>query len=123
MKIYLAHSKKMNYINQLYNPIKRSFFYSNYEFYFPYEESNQSYNTYDYYKQFDLVIAEVSKAETGIGIELGFAYSLNIPILCFYKKGSKYSSSLKSITNIFVEYDDVEDFILKLYLYIDKKII
>lgn len=121
MKVYLSHSKKMDYINELYNPIKEAFFLNRYDFYFPHEKSSKSFNGFDYYKQFGVIIAEVSQTGTGIGIELGFAYSLNIPIICFYKKGTKYANSLKSVTDKFFEYDSIEDFLFKLYIALENR--
>lgn len=48
---------------------------------------------------------------TGQGIELGWADYAKTPILCIYKKGTDISSSLKFITNQFIEYESVEDMI------------
>lgn len=121
MKVYLSHSKKMDYINELYKPIKEAFFLKEYDFYFPHEKNSKILNGFDYYRNFDVIIAEVSQTGTGIGIELGFAYSLNIPIICFYKKGTKYANSLNSVTNKFFEYDSIDDFLFKLSLYLKNK--
>lgn len=65
-------------------------------------------------ENYDLVIAEVSLPTTGLGIELGWADYSNTPILCIYEKGSKFSSSLKFITNNFIEYDNSKDLIEKI---------
>ena len=61
-----------------------------------------------------MLIAEVSLPATGQGIELGWADYANTPILCIYEKKSKISSSLKFITNNFIEYENTEDMINKL---------
>lgn len=121
MKVYLAHSKKIDYINELYKPIKDAFFLKEYNFIFPHEKSSKSLNGFDFYKDIDIMIAEVSESGTGIGIELGFAYSLNIPILCFYKKGCKYANSINSVTKNIVEYESIDDLLFKIYILIDKK--
>ena len=62
----------------------------------------------------DLVIAEASLPATGQGIELGWADYATTPILCIYEKGSMISSSIKFITNNFIEYENVEDMINKI---------
>jgi len=49
----------------------------------------------DFYTNLDLFIAEVSYRATGLGIELGWASDDNIPIYCFYKKGTIPNSSFK----------------------------
>lgn len=64
-------------------------------------------------KNCDLVIAEVSIPSTGQGIELGYASYSKTPIVCIYEKGAKVSSSLKFITDKFIEYENTEDMIEK----------
>ena len=122
MKVYLAHSKKVDYINELYKPIKDAFFLKGYNFIFPHEKNSESLNGFDFYKTIDIMVAEVSASGTGIGIELGFAYSLNIPIICFYKKGCKYANSINSVTKNIIEYESIDDLLFKLYILIDRKI-
>lgn len=106
MKIYIAHSKELNYIENLYQPIKNDIQLKNYEILLPHEKSISNYNTRDFYKTLSILIAEVSFPATGMGIELGWAYDDGIPIYCIYKKGTKISSSLKSVTSHFLEYQD-----------------
>lgn len=72
----------------------------------PHEDKNKIINT-------NLVIAEVSLVTTAQGMELGWADYARIPILCIYEKGAKISSSLKFITNHFIEYEDINDMINK----------
>ena len=51
---------------------------------------------------------------TGRGIELGWADLAKTPILCIYEKNVKISSSLKFITNQFIEYENADDMIEKI---------
>ena len=120
MKIYISHSTKYNFIDKLYNPIKKSSLYKNNIFFFPHD-NNDIINTKDIIKTFDLIIADISFPSVGQGIELGWADYTNTPILCIYKKGKEISSSLKFITNLFIEYNDEKDMIKKLEEYIAKK--
>ena len=71
-------------------------------------------------KNYDLVIAEVSLPATSLGIELGWSDYSNTPILCMYEKRSKVSSSLKFITNNFIEYDNSKDSVDKVNDFLDK---
>ena len=58
----------------------------------------------------DLVIADLSQASTGVGIELAMAHLLNKKILCFAKTGSKVSGlALGMIENSVIFYKDSED--------------
>ena len=73
---------------------------------FPHELSRNSYNTRDFYKDIDILIAEVSKPATGLGIELGWAFDDNTKIYCIYKVNEKISNSIKSITTNIFEYNN-----------------
>jgi hypothetical protein len=46
-----------------------------------------------------------------VGIELGWADFLNIPIVCIYKEGAEISGSLSVITKKFLMYTDAENMI------------
>lgn len=107
MNIYIGHPKGINYIDDLYIPIKE--LPSTHNFILPHENNKNSQNDRSFYESLDLFIAEVSIAATGLGIELGWAFDSNVPIICIYKKGSKISGSLKSVTDRFYEYSDNDD--------------
>lgn len=118
MKIYISHSSSYDYINKIYNPIKKSDLSKTNTFFFPHE--NKSENTKDIISSYDLLIAEVSLQSTGQGIEIGWASYSNTPILCIYKKGAEISSSLKFITNHFIEYEDTKDMVGKIKEFLNK---
>lgn len=118
MRIYISHSSSYDYINEVYNPIIKSDLSKTNIFFFPHENKNE--NTKEIISSYDLVIAEVSLPSTGQGIELGWASYEKIPILCIYKKGAKISSSLKFITNQFIEYENKEDMIEKIKDFLKK---
>lgn len=111
MRIYVAHSKKMDYINEIYGPLRRDKELNNHTLLLPHENSSKSNNDREFYKTIDMFIAEVTFAGTGLGIELGWVYDDNIPIYCLHKSGSKISSSVKSITNNIFEYSNEDEFI------------
>lgn len=122
MKIYFGHTKESDYQNELYKPIRNSELNKKHTFALPHEESDEPFNSKVFLKDCDLFIAEVSHKATGLGIELGWADLLNIPVICIYKKGCKPSSSLKVISNTFVEYKDEDDLLKKLeYILSNKK--
>ena len=114
MKIYISHSSKYDYKNKLYNPIKNSNLVESNEIFLPHEDPNQIINTKEIISNSDLVIAEVSVPTIGQGIELGWADYAKTPILCIYEKGAEISSSLKFITNNFIEYEDSDDLVSKI---------
>jgi len=116
MKIYIGHSKELNFRDELYIPIRESRFNLEHEIILPHEIYQQANNfiTKDIIKTCDLMIAEVSFSATGLGIELGWANSFGCPIVCIYRKDSKIAGSLKVICTEFIEYTDKNDLIEKI---------
>lgn len=114
MKVYIGHSKAMNYIDDLYKPVREVSENMDCTFILPHELDSDSQNDRSFYENIDLFIADVSLSATGLGIELGWAFDSNVPIICIFKSGSKVGGSLKSLTDKFYEYSD--DKSLKLLL-------
>lgn len=122
MKIYIGHSKELNFKDDLYLPIRESQLNSEHEIILPHEiyQEASDFITKNIIKTCDVMIAEVSFPATGLGIELGWANAFECPIICIHRKGSKISGSLKVVCENFIEYTDKEDLIEKLTLAIDK---
>lgn len=118
MKIYISHASKYDYENKIYNPIKQSNLIKENTLFFPHDDDNKIVNTKEIISNYDLVMAEVSLPSIGQGIELGWADYAKTPIVCFYEKGAKISSSLKFITNEFIEYENDMDMINQINEYI-----
>lgn len=114
MKIYVAHSSSFDFKKDLYEPIRNSELNNKHEITLPHENSDSQFNSKDYLPNCDLVIAEVSYASTGMGIELGWADVFKKRIICIHKSGFKLSNSLKIVSNEFIEYDSSEDLVEKL---------
>lgn len=118
MRIYVSHKRRSDFETNIYQPLKNSLLAKHHEFVLPHEGANKdkSFNTKDLlkHKECDLVLAEVSEAATGQGIELAWANVYGVPIMCMYKNGSDISGSLKFLTDTFIEYKDSDDLINKL---------
>ena len=115
MRIYVAHSRGFNFQEELYAPLRQSHLNQEHTITLPHEKSEESFNTKEAIRnKYDLLIAEVSYPSTGLGIELGWADSFNIPIIGVYKKNSKVSSSIKSLTKNLIEYSNPEELIQKI---------
>ncbi len=120
MRIYISHSKELDYLDVLYHPLRESQLNTEHEIILPHElhvETTQVVSR-DILRVCDLCIAEVSYSATGLGIELGWADAFDCPILCIYKSGSKVSGSLKVITKDFIEYESREDMIERITQYL-----
>jgi len=61
----------------------------------------------------DLLIIEFSEKGVGLGIEAGYGYAKNIPIIVIAKKGSDISNTLQGIAKRVIFYDRPEDLIKK----------
>jgi glycosyltransferase involved in cell wall biosynthesis len=114
MNIYISHSGAYDYENELYKPIKESELTKVHHFFLPHEPENMDTDAKKELKHTDILVAESSLPSTGQGIELAQAEAAGVPIVCFYKIGSKPSSSLRFVTKELIEYKDGEDFLSKL---------
>ena len=122
MIIYVSHSRSFDFLKELYQPIKNSKFAANHQFIFPHETSAEAYPSRKLFmdKGCDLVLAEVSFPSTGQGIELGWADTSGIKIVCVSREGIKVSDSLKVIAKDFLIYKNGEDLVNKLSEYLQK---
>jgi len=115
MKIYIAHSRSFDFLKELYQPIKYNALSKGHIFIFPHEEGAGYFSSKELFqKGCNLVIAEVSYPSIRVGLELGWADMLNIPIVCIYKNGSKFSDSLSTVAKQLLEYGDSEQLIDKI---------
>lgn len=121
MNIYLSHcGGNYDYEDELYEPLKKSDLFRANRFFLPHEPENADTHATDELKRTDLLVAEVSFPSTGQGIEIGQAKAANIPIVCFYKTGSKISSSLRFVTGNIIEYADASDLLTRLRVELDR---
>ncbi|CAN5120855.1 hypothetical protein BH09PAT1_BH09PAT1_6380 [soil metagenome] len=114
MNIYISHSRKFDFKNDLYAPIKASELASKNHFILPHDKTEELFNTKELFhsKGCELVIAEVSYPSTGQGIELGWANAMEIPIVCVYKDKAEFSKSLHEVSKRFLMYTSKENMIV-----------
>ena len=108
MNIYVSHFGNYDYETELYVPIRESSLAQKHTFFLPHEPQNADIPAKDQLKQTDILIAEVSQPSTGQGIEIGLAAAAGVPILCFYKEGTKPSGSLRFVTDEIIPYATTE---------------
>ncbi len=113
MKIYISHPSDIDYKDSLYALLRNSSLNTEHEIFLPHE-SDQIINTKEVIESCDIVIAEVSHPSTGIGIELGWANSAGIPIVCIHQANVKLSRSLGEGTKTFLTYSSSEGLIHKI---------
>ena len=111
MNIYIAHSKKMNYQEDLYKPLRKEESLKKHQLILPHEESNPSSNDREFYKKIDLFIADCSEKGTGLGIELGWAYDDKTKIYCIHQEGKNIGMSISKITSNIYSYKDTNEMV------------
>lgn len=111
MKIYIGHSTGFDYKKELYQPLKQSQLCEEHEITFPHD-SRELFDSKEFLrKECDLFVAEVSHASTGLGIELGWADSFEIPIICICKSCAEPSSSIQAVTNEVERYENRKELV------------
>lgn len=122
MKIYVGHSTSFNYHDELYLPLRKSALNAEHEIILPHEKSDAQFSSKELFQAgCDLMVAEVSWPSTGLGIELGWANALHIPIVFLYKTGSTVSGALKSLSQDFLEYSHATEIPALLEAYLKNK--
>lgn len=112
MDIYIGHPSSINYKENLYRPIKQSSLAQEHDVVLPHEDSEDPFNSKDFLEnKCDLMIAEVSKPSTGLGIELGWADLFDVSVLAVYSYNCEFSSSVPVVVDAVEEYRSEEDLI------------
>ena len=115
MKIYIGHSSSIDFRENLYKPLKKSSLIENYDLVFPHEDSDGLFDSKSFLRdEADLMIAEVSRGSTGLGIELGWADMFDVKTVCVFRKGSNHSSSIKALDYEELEYESKDKMVEKL---------
>ena len=121
MNIYVGHSSEIDYIKDLYKPIKDSKLVADHKFVYPHESGSEQFDSLAFFKsKCNLLIAEVSNASTGLGIEIGWADAHKIPVIYLHKKDTQVSTALSKVSDSFIEYYNGKDMIGKLSFEISK---
>ncbi len=102
-KIYVCHSTAFDFQKELYEPLRQSDLTTEYDFVFPHDKVDIG-NSKDIIINSDIVLAEVSYASTGMGIELGWANMIGKPIVAIYSESYKPSSSIHIVADSLISY-------------------
>ena len=118
MKIYVGHSTKYDYKNEIYKPLLDSILSKKVEFILPHN-TDKTFNSKEVIENSNLFIAEISEPSLGLGIEIGRAEMKGKKILCICNDKDKVPSSLKYVNVDVITYSDRNDMIRKIeeYLY------
>lgn len=116
-KIYVSHSKDIDYNKKIYDPLGKI---KGVNFIFPYLKGKTNFSK-EIIKKCDYFLADISKPAMGMGIETGWANAFGVPIILIYKKGSKVSSYLSKLSKNIIEYKNLDKELNKIEKIIIKK--
>ncbi len=112
MKIYIGHPSSIDFESNLYGPLLRSNIADEHHLVLPHENSEEPFNSKSFLSgDADLFVAETSKPSTGLGIELGWAETYGVPVVCVHRSAVEPSSSLKVVAENVVPYDGLEELV------------
>ncbi len=83
------------------------------------EEKDMMMTAFSEIDSCDFLIAELTTKSIGVGIEIGYAYSKNIPICYIRRKGSEYSTTAAGCSSLIVEYENADKLIVDVSKFID----
>ena len=115
MKIYIAHSRKIDFKNKLYLPLRNSSLNAEHEILLPHEHDGAIEEiTREMIKDADALVADVSQPSLGAGIEMGWADAFGVPVIAMSERGATVSFSIDNVVTDRFEYDSPEDMLQKL---------
>ncbi len=122
-KAYLAisytnrkkYKKEINALKELLDTIKVELlvFVDAYNF-MPNQEKEMMQTAFDELDNSDILIAELSTKSIGVGIEIGYAYAKNKPIIYLYATDTEYSTTASGTANTVIKYKNTHDLIEKM---------
>ncbi|MDD5457654.1 MAG: hypothetical protein PHV30_11580 [Candidatus Margulisbacteria bacterium] len=115
--IYFSHKRRGFDYQTLYAAIRKSELNQKYNIILPHEDRETAFKSKPMFKAgaIQVILAEVSQDATGLGLELGWADILGIPIICLFSKGAKKSGSLVELDNKhFLEYENFDDLLVQI---------
>ncbi|AJD93485.1 hypothetical protein JMA_41680 (plasmid) [Jeotgalibacillus malaysiensis] len=109
MNIYVGHSKQMNYKEELYPVLKKIGDEMGVRFILPHDESLELYPSKEVLPTCDYMLADISLPALGLGIEIGWANMMDIPVFFIHKSDSELSHSVKAVSQNIRQYDSIDD--------------
>ena len=73
------------------------------------EEEQMMKKAFEEIDNSDLLIAELSTKSIGVGIEIGYAFAKEMPVLYLRKNGSEYSTTAAGCAKYIVDYKDEQN--------------
>lgn len=105
MKIYVGHSKSLAFKKDLYPVFHELGKELGHTFILPHENSDKAYPSKTILPTCDLMIADVSLPALGLGIEIGWANMMEVPIVFIHQKENEFSKSIQEVSTTILSYE------------------
>lgn len=115
LKVYIMHSEKRDYINEIYRPLLKLKLMTKYYLILPLTDKYKNNYIKDLYKESDLIICDLTNNNLFLKIEIKMIKKLNKPIYYFINELDKNVKKYKDI----IVYKDKDDFANKVKLLLD----
>lgn len=106
LKVYIMHSDKIDYINEIYRPLLNLKLMVKYYLILPLSDKYKSSYIKDLYIDSDVIICDLTKSNIFLNIEIKTAKKLNKPIYYFINVKDKNVKKYKDV----ILYEDKIDF-------------
>lgn len=97
LKVYIMHSDKIDYVNEIYRPLLKMGLMKEYYLILPLSDRYKDTYVKDLYKDSDIIICDLSKSNLFLNIELNTAKKLNKKIYYFINCNDKNIKKYKNI--------------------------
>lgn len=115
LKVYIMHSEKRDYINEIYRPLLKLKLMTKYYLILPLTDKYKNNYIKDLYKDSDLIICDLTNNNLFLKIEIKIVKKVNKPIYYFINELDKNTKKYKDI----IVYKDKDDFANKVKLLLD----
>lgn len=109
MKIYCAHSSSFDFIKEFYSPLSTSERLKGHDLVLPHFSKEAMANSRELIGRCDLMFAEVSYPSTGLGIELGWANVVHLPIFAIHRINVHPTGAIHCVTQKIVGYERLQE--------------
>ena len=115
IKVYIMHSDKIDYVNEIYRPLLKLKLMTKYYLILPLTDKYKNMYVKELYNDSDVIICDLTKSNIFLKIELKMVKKLNKPIYYFINVKDKNVKKYKDV----ILYEDKIDFANKVKVLLD----
>lgn len=117
LKVYIMHSEKVDYVNEIYRPLLKMGLMKEYYLILPLSDRYKGTYIKDLYKDSDIIVCDLTKSNFFLNMEINTAKKLNKKIYYFINCKDKNVNKYKNLE--LNKYTDKEEFCLTLKKFLD----